>query len=100
MVKTPDQIHRELLIDAYKNAGDDFLALRLEALFTKIETEADKVRHNDILADVLLMVERDPVTPMKRVANGIMGLRVSVKGMIKKVLSLRVAKIVLDTAKK
>ena len=38
---------------AYRHAGPDFLAYRLTRIFTKIETEEDKVLHNDMLKDVL-----------------------------------------------
>ena len=45
---------------AYKSAGADFLAIRLTRIFTKIETEEDKVLHNDMLKDVLGIIKGEP----------------------------------------
>lgn len=98
MDKTPDQQHRDLLINAYKNAGEDFLALKLAPLFAKIETDADKTRHNDILAEVLEMVVPNEVSFMKGVAKVIQLWSAVPKKMVKKVLALRVAKVVMNTA--
>ena len=41
---------------AYNNAGSDYLAMKLGLIFTKIENEEDKVRHNDMVSDVLQIV--------------------------------------------
>ena len=98
MDKTPEQQHRDLLIQAYGNAGEDFLALKLAPLFAKIETEADKVRHNDILEEILLMVVPNEVSFMKRVASVIHWGSAIPKKMVKKVLAMRVAEIVIQTA--
>ena len=43
----------------YQTGGTDMLAYRLGPLFSKIETEADKVRHNDALAEVLDLINKD-----------------------------------------
>lgn len=43
----------------YQTGGTDMLAYRLGALFTRIETEEDKVRHNDMLAEVLDLINKD-----------------------------------------
>jgi hypothetical protein len=98
MTKSPEQLHRELLINAYKNAGEDFLALKLTPLFARIETEADKVRHNDILEEVLLMVGNNPVGFMKRVAVIIQRWTKAPSKIVKKILALRVASAVIETA--
>ena len=38
-------------------AGPNFLAVRLGRIFTKIETEEDRILHNDMLKDVLAILE-------------------------------------------
>ena len=45
---------------AYRKAGADFLAFRLTRIFTKIETEEDKILHNDMLKDVLEIIKGEP----------------------------------------
>lgn len=44
------------LYRAYQQAGQNFLAYRLEKLFVRIETPADIALHNDILAEVLQII--------------------------------------------
>jgi len=52
-------IRGEGLSRLYQNGGTDMLAYRLGALFSKVETEADKTRHNDMLAEVLDLINKD-----------------------------------------
>jgi hypothetical protein len=54
---------------AYQRAGKGFLALKLSRLFTKIESDEDRVLHNDTLADVLSMVKDG--TGQQEVLNGL-----------------------------
>ena len=61
--------HRQGLIRAYRQAGIDFLALRLGKIFTKIETEEDRVLHNEVLGEVLMMIEPNPVSFMRGIAS-------------------------------
>ena len=41
---------------AYSKAGTAFLAMKMQRLFTKLETPEDIALHNDILADVLAII--------------------------------------------
>ena len=41
----------------YSKAGSDFLAYKLEKIFSRIENAEDMALHNDILKDVLDIVE-------------------------------------------
>jgi len=50
------------LFKCYNDAGPNFLAFRLGRLFTKIESEEERVLHNDILADVLQIIEGEEKT--------------------------------------
>lgn len=45
---------------AYRRAGEDFLAYRLEKMFRKIETPADIALHNDVLAEAMLIIDDNP----------------------------------------
>ena len=44
------------LINAYRFAGDDFLARRLKYIFIFIETEEDRVLHNDALKELMVIL--------------------------------------------
>jgi hypothetical protein len=50
-----DQFRNDL-IDAYRRAGENFLAYRLEKMFAEIKTEADRALHNEIAAEIGLMI--------------------------------------------
>jgi len=43
----------------YQTGGPNLVAYRLGFLFTKIETEEDKIRHNDVLDEVLDIINKD-----------------------------------------
>lgn len=92
--------HRDSLIRAYRAAGEGFLAYKLEAIFTKIENEEDRIRHNDVLAEVLLMVENNPVSFMRAVAGIIMTWKAVSNKIVKKILTLHVADKVLNLSLK
>lgn len=48
-----------ILLAAYINGGVPLLATRIGFIFTKIITEEDKVRHNDMVAEVLELINSD-----------------------------------------
>ena len=55
---------------AYKNAGADYLGTRMALrIFTKIESEEDKVLHNDMVKDVLEIIEGGEVPFFKTLAE-------------------------------
>jgi len=64
---------------AYRQAGADFLAVRMTRIFTKIETEEDKVLHNDMLKDVLEIIEGGEVAFFKTLAEDMLFTRVDRK---------------------
>ncbi len=43
----------------YINGGADFLAYRLGNLFTKIETDEQRILHNDVLAELLDIINKE-----------------------------------------
>jgi hypothetical protein len=57
---------------AYMAAGPNFLAVRLARVFTKIETEEDRILHNDMLADVLKIIEGKEESFFKTMAQGML----------------------------
>ena len=77
---------------AYMAAGPNFLAVRLGRIFTKIETEEDRILHNDMLADVLKMIEGKEQTFFRTLAQGMMYQKVDRK----KRFLLRLAQRVLS----
>jgi len=57
----------------YQTGGAKLLAFRLGQIFTKIETEADKVRHNDMVADVLDIINDEvPKSELSRAENSML----------------------------
>ena len=60
------------LYRSYEKAGPDFLAYKLEKIFTKIETPEDIALHNDMLSDVLELTKGDHVTLLKGIANALL----------------------------
>ena len=57
---------------AYAQAGPNYLAVRLGRIFTKIETEEDKILHNDMLKDVLEIIQGKEQTFFRTLAQGMM----------------------------
>ena len=43
----------------YLNGGSDFLAYRLGHIFTKIETDEQRILHNDVLAELLDIINKE-----------------------------------------
>lgn len=73
-------IHR-----AYMAAGPNFLAVRLGRIFTKIETEEDKVLHNDMLKDILQIIEGKEQTFFRTMAQGMLtGKKQTKKGFLRR----------------
>ena len=77
---------------AYMAAGPNFLAMRLGRIFTKIETEEDKILHNDMLADILKIIEGKEQTFFRTMAQGMLtGVKQTKKGFL-----LRTAQRILN----
>lgn len=76
--KTIEEKHREQLIKSYQQAGHGYLAFRLQRVFTRIDTDEDRILHNDMLKEILLMIETDPAGFVSGVANVI--LQIAGKG--------------------
>ncbi len=57
MVGQGSNLNSEGLKKLYRNAGPNFLAIKMERIFMHIETDEQRVLHNDILEDVLTIVE-------------------------------------------
>jgi len=49
------------LADAYRRAGNDFLAQRLEGLFRVLKTPEDVALHNSIQEEVMKLVAGEPL---------------------------------------
>ena len=64
---------------SYQAAGADFLAFRLTRIFTKIETEEDKVLHNDMLADALEIIKGGEQSFFKTLAEDMLFAKVDRK---------------------
>jgi len=77
---------------AYMSAGPNFLAARLGRIFTKIETEEDKVLHNDMLKDVLEIIQGKEQTFFRTLAQGMINEKVDKK----KRFLLRLAQRILN----
>jgi hypothetical protein len=61
--------HGKGLVRAYRAAGINFMAVRLEKLFVEIKTQEDIVLHNEVLKEVLAMVNAEPVGILKAIAD-------------------------------
>jgi len=48
--------HRNNLIQAYKQAGEAFLAYRLKSVFRKVESDEDRILHNAAVEEVFLLI--------------------------------------------
>lgn len=55
-------LSREARLQGYAQAGNDFLADRIEGLFRHISNEQDKALHNVILEEVILMIGSEEET--------------------------------------
>jgi len=73
--ETSRAMERKSLVNAYQNAGGDFLAVKVVSkVFRKIETEADKVRHNDAMDEIGLLVEADNIGFLKQVSDTLLNM--------------------------
>jgi hypothetical protein len=64
------------LFNMYNNAGKTLLAHRLQHVFHPITTEADKALHNEILAEVLLIIDDKERTFMNGLTDLILYKRI------------------------
>jgi hypothetical protein len=76
------------LLDAYRMAGEGFLAYRLIPLFAEIKTEEDRILHNAVLKEVLLMIEPDTLGFYLAVSKLV--LRIKGKGNLLKEIAKQV----------
>jgi hypothetical protein len=77
---------------AYRSAGADYLAVRLTRIFTKIETEEDRVLHNDMVLDVLTIIKGGNHAFLKGLAEDMLFTKVDRK----KRFFVRLAKRILN----
>lgn len=97
------------LYKMYQAGGQKFLAYRLARLLKPVETEADRILHNDILVEVLQLLNekqapQGQITPNEKelldwMANVLLPDRMNKDRRIKKFLS-RMAGKVMDLARK
>lgn len=66
----------ESLFKMYNKAGPTILAYRLQNIFNTIRTQDDIALHNDILAEVLLIIEGRERTFMNRLTELILYKRI------------------------
>ena len=82
---------------AYMKAGADFLAYRMQRLFTKIETPEDIALHNDVLKEVLLIVSGKEQEFFKTLAEDMLYTKVNRKKRFFMRLASRVLNIGAET---
>ena len=70
---------REILANAYNNAGREFLAYRLTRVFAQIKTQDDMALHNDVMAELDVMTGENVNELLKGIADLI--LMYSKKGL-------------------
>ncbi len=87
--------HRGLYI-SYQKAGVNFLAYKMERIFTRIESDEDAALHNDILTDVLSMVEGEGTQFFRGMADAVLYPRVNKR----KRFLFRVADLILQIGQK
>ena len=61
--------HRKGLVTAYQRAGTNYLAYRLTRIFGKIETEADRILHNDMMEDIDTMIGGNSQSALRMLAG-------------------------------
>jgi hypothetical protein len=67
MIKA-DKIRNDL-IDAYKHAGDDFMADLLQRVFVQIKDDRDRILHNEAVTVVSILVGDEPKGFLKSLSN-------------------------------
>ena len=98
------------LYNIYKKGDQEFLAYRLVRLIRPVETEADRILHNDVMADVLQLLNEKQapegqVTPNEKelldwIANVLLPSRINKERKLKKFLSRMAGKIMMIAGKK
>lgn len=98
------------LYNLYKQGGQKFLAYRLARLLRPVETEADRILHNDILVEVLQLINEQQapqgqVTPNEKelldwMANVLLPDRIAKGRRFKKFLSRMAGKVMLLAGRK
>ena len=98
------------LYKLYQYGGQKFLAYRLSRLLRLVETEADRILHNDVLVEVLQLInenqaQQGEVTPNEKelldwLAGVLLPERVKKERKIKKFLSRLAGKVMLFAGKK
>ena len=98
------------LYKMYKAGGQKFLAYRLARLLRPVETEADRILHNDVLVEVLQLINekqapQGQITPPEKelldwMAGVLLPARVVKDRKIKKFLSRMAGRIMMLAGKK
>ena len=65
-------VRGKALVDAYQRAGVNFLVYKLESMFRMINTDADRIRHNDMLEELQSMLGINSPNFLKMVASSIL----------------------------
>ena len=98
------------LYNIYKKGDQEFLAYRLVRLIRPVETEADRILHNDVLSDVLQLLNENQaqegsVTMNEKelldwIANVLLPSRMAKERKLKKFLSRMAGKIMMLSGRK
>lgn len=98
------------LYKLYQHGGQKFLAYRLSRLLRPVETEADKILHNDVLVEVLQLINekqapQGQVTPAEKelldwMANVFLPDRMNRKRKLKRFLTRMAGQIMLLAGRK
>ncbi len=98
------------LYKMYQHGGQKFLAYRLARLLRPVETEADRILHNDMLVEVLTLINemqapQGQVTPDEKelldwMANVLFPKRINKDRKIKKFLTRLAGKVMMLAGKK
>lgn len=83
--ETAKELQRRALVQAYQSAGEDFFAVKVVSkLFCEIKTEEDRIRHNDALKEIDMLVEPDNMGFAKSAAKILLYTKTKAK-MIKNI---------------
>lgn len=63
------------LYQLHQNAGPEFLAYRLGQIFTIIESEEDRIIHNDVMADISVILEGEKTGFIRSVADLVFNIK-------------------------
>ena len=73
-MKKKEDKYKKGLTSAYVAAGRNYLGFRLRRVFGKIESEKDKILHNDIMADIDILIGTHGEELLTKVADEIIML--------------------------